>query len=194
MDKQFLFSDGDSEKIERHHRTDSAVSLAGASAASRHSGRQSQTSDHDRTKYHHRGKCYDIGRLNGGPFDAAVVGYHPCRIADRGAVCARGILDRMRGSPMICVRFSVKSIRDERRTPAGAPRWKPMHESEESKSGRDGYDPGESRILLNITRALNFLPIKPPASLPPAPFRLFLPVLLDLSLLSPRSHPLSPPI
>lgn len=36
--------------------------------------------------------------------------------------------------------------------------------SEESKSGRDGYDPGESRILLNIARALNFLPIKPPAS------------------------------
>lgn len=30
----------------------------------------------------------------------------------------------------------------------------------------DGYDPGESRILLNIARALNFLPIKPPASLP----------------------------
>lgn len=87
MDKQFLFSDGDSEKIERHHRTDSAVSLAGASAASRHSGRQSQTSDHDRTKHHHRGKCYDIARLNGGPFDTAIVGYHR-RIAARFALAA----------------------------------------------------------------------------------------------------------
>lgn len=56
----------------------------------------------------------------------AAVGYHR-RIADRGAVCARGILERIRGSPMICVRFSVKSIRGERRTPAGTPRWKPMH-------------------------------------------------------------------
>ena len=45
--------------------------------------------------------------------------------------------------------------------------------SEESKSGRDGYDPGESRILLNIARALNFLPIKPPAS-PTPRFVLFL--------------------
>lgn len=34
----------------------------------------------------------------------------------------------------------------------------------------DGYDPGESRILLNIARALNFLPIKPPASLFPSVF------------------------
>lgn len=42
--------------------------------------------------------------------------------------------------------------------------------SEESKSGRDGYDPGESRILLNIARALNFLPIKPPASPTPISF------------------------
>ena len=34
---------------------------------------------------------------------------------------------------------------------------------------RSSLDPRESRILFNIARALNFLPIKPPASLGPTP-------------------------
>ena len=55
----------------------------------------------------------------------------------------------------------------------------------------DGYDPGESRILLNIARALNFLPIKPPASLPAfsLPFSLSLSVPLVLD----RARSLTPP-
>lgn len=59
---------------------------------------------------------------------------------------------------------------------------------------RSSLDPRESRILFNIARALNFLPIKPPASLgstPPSSFTSrsssVLPVLLKLSLSLPPS-------
>ena len=57
----------------------------------------------------------------------------------------------------------------------------------------DGYDPGESRILLNIARALNFLPIKPPASLPAFSLPFSLSLSLSVPLVLDRARSSTPP-
>lgn len=89
------------------------------------------------------------------------------RAPERGAIAAAAAAAAERTGGGGTDSRSARRETDSRRMriPARGGRRKPMH-ARGIRKRTDGYDPGESRILLNIARALNFLPIKPPASLP----------------------------
>lgn len=52
-----FFADGDSEEIERHYRSDTAVPLAGSPAAGSNGRRQSEAGHDDRVERYNRSKC-----------------------------------------------------------------------------------------------------------------------------------------
>lgn len=54
----FMLSDGNSQEVECHYHANIAIFIVGASAASGHSRRQSETGHHDRAQFYRWGKHF----------------------------------------------------------------------------------------------------------------------------------------